>query len=354
MLEKSIKKKKKNRIQQQKNNNLNTSIHCFYTMSVVDGLGDWLDLTDRELEILKIIHHLDSAGDATSPESIVNEFKRSYGKRLQKPNLFHLLKKLRQQKYVKKTGYGKYKLDLEEINSQLEEKTDSLDEDRRNLDKFRDNLRESLHQMTWDLATPEVEYMDYETLYSHLAKMAEQADTISIVASFPQITYSRELSTGLNRENYLDTLYKNAVKKDKLHLEYLTDLDVDYLFNHCFRVHEDPAKAFQEAQNTVNKLELLTQKNPNIDIRFQQDPHGLDVIIRTNQKTPREFALLVQDEHQDTMAGINIKHTKTSQNSHQTFNRTYQYSLKLSTPAGQRKIQETKKSLTKKYGILNK
>lgn len=320
--------------------------------SVFDGFGGWTGLTGRESDILKIVYRLQAGGGDTSPESIVGEFKRVFRTPIRKPNLFHILKNLREKGYLVHEGYGSYRIDADGLNQALAERQQMLQEKEGELAGFRKDLEGSLRRLSYGLTPPKVDYLEYHDFWKRMGEMSRETDKLSLVASFPQIAYTRTVYRTLGREKYMEPLYREATRKKGVRLEYLTDLDVDFLFNHCFRSLEDPRKAYRETVRILDTLENLVEKQPNIDVRHLPDPHGLDVAIRHKEEEPIEFMLFIKDEHQDLMAGILIKNPAIAKNSHQMFTRGYEYATPLTSRQGREILGETRENLEKKYGIL--
>jgi len=57
----------------------------------------------------------------------------------------------------------------------------------------------------------------------------------------------------LKRE-YIKTLWKRCLENEELHINYITPLDVEFLFNHAFRVFGDPEKAYKESLIIIEEL----------------------------------------------------------------------------------------------------
>jgi len=185
-----------------------------------------------------------------------------------------------------------------------------------------------------------------------MSQTLKDASRFQVVTSIPNIILSRQIATGLHRETYNEALYKRAVKNKKLELQYLTDLNIDHLFNTCFRLLGEPKLAYREAQATLDRIDPLLKQNPNIQIRYHEDPHGLDIAVKTTQH-PQEFILFIKDEHGTIEGGLKINSAETSRNAHQMFTRGYQYATALTETQGQKQTKKIKQKLKQKYGILD-
>jgi Mn-dependent DtxR family transcriptional regulator len=317
----------------------------------LDCLSGWLDLTERELDLVKIIYRIEVRAGSVSPEDIAREIKRLKGKKPLKPNLFHMLKKLRQQNIISRSGYGRYQLNREGIQKNLETRGLEFQRELEQFQKVQSDVEGTLQKLAWRLTQPKVEYLNHNKLYQAMSKTLRDAQRFQVVTGFPNISLSRQIVTGLHREEYNEALYRRAVKTKKMELEYLTDLNIDHLFNLCFRMFGEPKHAYREAQATIDRLETLINQNPNIHVRYHEDPHGLDVAVKTTDQ-PQEFILFIKDEHEAIEGGLRISSRETSRNAHQMFLRGYQYATPLEGNTGQKQTRKIREKLREKYGIL--
>jgi len=56
-------------------------------------------------------------------------------------------------------------------------------------------------------------------------------------------------------------------------------LDVEFLFNHAFRVFGDPEKAYKESLIIIEELANQIDNYENLDIRYMRDLQAMDAFI---------------------------------------------------------------------------
>jgi hypothetical protein len=317
------------------------------------NMHKWLELTQQQLEVLKVIYKLQQTPGKTTPKEISREYKRIHGKQILKPNLFTILKLLQKRGLLSKAGQADYKVDMEGIKKNLEDKRQTLEKQQTDFENACRHTEEYFQKLTWQLDRPIVEYLDHDELYQKMAEILQESETYYAVANFPMIAYTQKLNHGLAREPYTDALWNRCLKKEQLQVNYITDLNIDYLFNHAFRVYGDPKLAYRECHTVVNQLENQIQSSAKLDIRYLEDPHGLDTgIFQRKGREPDEFMLFVRDEHEDITGGVHVKSLDTARSALKMFNRGYEYAEKLAGKAGENSIGKTREVLKQKYGIL--
>ncbi|MFH1403989.1 MAG: hypothetical protein ABIH11_06960 [Candidatus Altiarchaeota archaeon] len=318
-------------------------------------LHKWLDLTQQQLDIVKIIYKIRQTPGKSTPNDIGKEYKRIHGKPILKPNLFTILKLLQKRGIVEKVGQADYSVDIDGLRDTLGKKRRYLEKQQTEFDKACQDTDEYFRKLTWQMDRPIVEYLDHDELYGKMAELLQDSEVFYSVANFPMISYTQKLNHGLAREPYTEALWNRCVKKEDLEVKYLTDLNVDYLFNHAFRVYGDPKLAYRECNTVINQLENQVESNKKLDVRYMEDPHGLDTgIFKRIGREPDEFMLFVRDEHEDITGGLHVKSLDTARNALKMFNRGFEYADRLSGEAGKSIINRVREGLEQKYGILGR
>ena len=311
----------------------------------------WLKLTPQQFDIVKIIYKLRNRGLQPTPKNIQKEYKIEYNKYLMKPNLFAILRILIQKNVISKKGTADYLLHENGIRQIIGEARLKLDAEYSELERTQKEVDQFFKELTYKRETPDINYLEDEDIYKRLGEIIDESTIFYVVSDFPQISYTPEMTHALGRQPYTEKLWKKINKQD-IHVEILTTLDVDILFNHAFRAYEDPKTAYAESATIINRLKTQVKKHKNLDIRYSPEPSGLDVAI-SETKAPKEFMIFTRDEHNDIQGGINIKSRKTSSNALKTFKKTYNYSTPLNKKQGTEIITQTQNKLKNKYGILN-
>jgi len=319
-------------------------------MGDFDSVGRWLDLTGQQFDVLKAIYSLQSKGSPTKPKAIFEEYSQVNKRYLQKSNLFGLLRELVARGYVSKTAGAKYVVEFAGIQSALVGKRDGL---RRDLTAFERALSdaESFFREYVGLGVPRVSYLPVGTLYSKMAESVPSSQTVYGFAKFPAIAYTNQVAGSLDRLPYAEALWEYCLRRKSARICYLTELDVDQLFNYCLQVFGEPAAAFKEASIVVDQLENMIGGNSNLDVRFLENPLGLYIMLPVagDEVVDRVF-LLTRDEHGSVIGGIHIQSRDISARFHDSYMRKFDHAEKLKPGAP---IFDASRNLLKqKYGVL--
>jgi hypothetical protein len=180
-----------------------------------------------------------------------------------------------------------------------------------------------------------------------MAEAVEKSNRFHIVSDFPIIAYTNEMVEAIGLTEYAKSLWTNVKETD---LRILTDLNTDTLFNHAFHTYGDPKLAYTEAEAIVQRLRTQSKTHKRLDIRYMSDPHGLDVAV-CETKQPSETIIFTRDQHQHINGGIRIKSRETATNAVQSFERTYQKAVKITTKDGQEILAQTAQQIKNQYGI---
>lgn len=312
-------------------------------------VGGWLDLTSQEFEILKNIYRLDAAGGRASPKTINSAYAHENNKTIQKQNLHKILRKLVDSDFVARKGQGEYTVSLPGIQTALAGRRQKRADELSNFEQVTENIEEEFHKHLSPTDAPYVEYLASTTLYDHIAGILGDAVEFNIVANFPSIAYPPNLAAKLDRSEYSSVLAERCLSRGILQANFLTDLDVDHLFVHCFRVLDSPGKAFKLASNILNNIESMAESDSKVDVRYHPDPHGLDVAVPIAEE-PQQFYLFTRDEHQEISGGIYVKSRDSSRNALQSFRRSFDYAERDLT----KHLETARNKLAHKYGILGK
>lgn len=318
-------------------------------------LGGWLNLTDQQFQILVALHQLELRKEIPSPQNIVGEYKLISNKLIQKPNLFTILKSLSGKKLIKKTGQGEYAVNFDGVHNILVDEKEEKQKDLKQLELVVAETEDYFMRQLMPTEQPRVEYLDHDVLFKTLAESLASSTSFYIVGNFPSIAYTYPVYAGLGRDKYLETILAKTLKEKTLTVYFITDLDVDYVFNHAFMTLGDPAKAYHECRLMLKQLRNLVELSENIDVRFHEDPHGLDVAIPVKRKDePTEFIIFTRDEHKNVMGGVHVKAVEPAKAAKHMFNRLFQYAEKLRGAQAEKRIGEAEERLTIKYGVLEK
>lgn len=318
-------------------------------------LGNWLNLTEQQFQILTAVHQLHLRDEASSPKNIVAEYKGISNKLIQKPNLFTILKTLSEKKLLRKTGQASYALDFDGLRDLLSDKREVKQKELNQLDRILMETEEYFRKRLKPREQPEVNYLDHDALFKKLADAVNHSTGYCVVGNFPSIAYTYPVYSGLHREEYMNALLENALKKKTLNVSFLTNMDVDYLFNHAFMTLGDPARAYRECRIMLQQLRNILDSNENVDVRYHEDPHGLDVAIpEKREDDPTEFIIFTRDEHKNIMGGVHVKAGEPARQAKHMFKRLFNYAEKLEGKTAEKIIQKIEEQLDEKYGVISK
>jgi hypothetical protein len=308
-------------------------------------VAEALNITEQQLEILACLYKLESMGRRVNPKSIMNEYRDIHGKPIQSSNFFSQTKQLQDKNLIRKVGAARYALNLEQIKRILAEKREQRLAELREFEKLTDDAGEYFKSMIRTAERPLVEYFEYEELFASLTKKVKTAKKIYLVNNFPTIAYTYKVANGIGRGEFLKALWDRAFEKEKLKLYCLTTLQVDYPFNHAFRVLGDPEKAYSECKIMVDQLQSQIESHENLKIRFHEDTPSLDVMIIDDG----EFYLFTRDEHRNIQGGIHIQSPGTTASTKAGFMKEFEYALEVDKDV----VKKLMKNLDEKYGPAN-
>ncbi len=286
--------------------------------TAIEGLANWLDITGQQLSILSIINALKKDEKKASPKNISLEFKKKEGKSIQKSNLFTQIKALMEKDFIEKAGKADYKIVPEAIKSALVEKERTLKEEAESISGLYESLEDYFADIVRDKNEQLVEYLDYESLFDILERKLRYAKEYYIVAKFPGIAYTYTTYSKIKRGKYLETMSRRCFDTKELKITYITQLGLDYPFEHSMRLYGDSKAAYRECEIIIKQLENQVKNYDNLDIRYLKHPFGFDVVIPVINDV-NEFFLFIRDEKEFVVGGIHIKSPKTARKAYERF-----------------------------------
>jgi len=312
-----------------------------------DTIKEWLGITEQQLQVIKAIYRLETGKTETTPKNITREYARTHGKTIQKPNLFTILRTLIEKELIKKDGHSSYRVDFDGIRGSLHAHKDKLAREREEFQKAYGRTEDYFRKHVAKSQYPSVSYHEHDELYAEITKSISNSDTFNIVASFPCISYTYNIAVGVNLLEYAETLWRRCFKEKSLEVNYLTTLDIDYLFNQAFRSLEDPKLAFRECELVLKQLANQAETQPKLSVRVAEEQKGMSICLPLREKAA-EFYLLIKDEHKEVLGGIKIRSPETSYQAENMFNLGFNYAEELT----QKAVDKALKKLKQEYGIL--
>ena len=283
----------------------------------LEELSEWLGITKQQLTILTVINSLRTRKRVASPKNISLEFKKQQGKSIQKSNLFTQIKILIDKDFIAKSGKADYIIVSEAIKSKLLERKSALLEEADEIDKVWASLDTYFVDMSQEKEQI-IEYLDYDSLFDLLERRLRYAKEYFIVAKFPGISYTYTTYSKIKRGKYLETMRHRCFDTKELKLTYITQLGLDYPFEHSMQLYNDHKAAYRECEIIIKQLENQVKNYENLDVRYMEHPFGFDVIIPVIDEI-NEFFLFIRDEREFVVGGIHIKSPKTAKKAYERF-----------------------------------
>ncbi|MBN2014275.1 MAG: hypothetical protein JW778_03755 [Candidatus Altiarchaeota archaeon] len=313
-------------------------------------VGKWLDLTDQQFGILLSLYKLETIGEKTTPKNIEHEYLKTYGRAPQRSNLFGQIRQLLSRNMITKEGQGSYSVNFGVIYALLQDRKDAFIEELNEFNRVSEQIKEYFRKAAIQTTKPKVEYFNYDEFYNALAESIKTKERFYTTTKFPSIAYTYSLSAGIGTINYTNTVWERCFERRELQACYLTTLDVDFPFNHAFRVYGDPKRAYRECIIVIDQLWNQIQTHPNLDVRFLKELHGMDVFIPETHE-PKEFFLFTRDEHRNIIGGIKVMSPETAISAKQMFMRDFEYAERLTGQKGEEIMENLKKELEERYSI---
>jgi len=314
-------------------------------------LARWLSITNQQLDIMMSIYRLQAEGIETSPRNIEKRYINDYGESLQKSNLFGQIRSLVHKGLVIKERKGVYSVNLDAMDHLLNMKREELERELHEFNQIANEAREYFKKVSLSTIKHSVNFLNHAEFYKAIAASTKNASTIYSTAHFPTIAYPYTIARGLSRDDYVKVVWERCFEKRELEVKYLTSLDVDFPFNHAFRVYADPKNAYQEAGLIIDQLMNQVLSHPGLDIRYMEYPHCMDIFI-PEKNEPKEFFLYTRDEHRNIIGGFHIRSAETAISVKEIFLRDFEYAEPLRGPKTNDIIRDMKEHLERKYGVI--
>lgn len=314
-------------------------------------LTQWLNITSQQANVLLTIHKLEAGREKTSPKNIATRYKKDHDTYIQKPNMFVILKTLMEKDLIRRRELSDYRIEFDGIAAALHRHRDGLRDELARIERIAPDIEAYFRRLAPRGSRPDVATLAYDDFYEHLSRRLAAAKTLLSASSFPLPAYTPQVAAGLGKTDLHQILTSRCFADETLALRYVSDLDVDYLFNHCFRALGDPTKAYREAGLILDQLKSQTDTQKQLSVHVIDDLAGFDVSIPLDDE-PRDFYLVTRDEHRDIAGAIYIKNAETADAHITQFFQRYDYADDLAGKQGTAIISEKHQELNHKYGGL--
>ncbi|MBM3308958.1 MAG: hypothetical protein FJY77_01770 [Candidatus Altiarchaeales archaeon] len=312
-----------------------------------DSIASWLETTEQQFQIIKTIYRLEGRETEITPKNIGKEYEKIYGKSIQKPNLFTILRTLGEKELIKRDSTSNYKIDFDGVRQTLEKHQNKLEKEREEFQKAYTKTEDYFKRHISRSEYPTINYYEQKELYVEMLKSIKTSNTLYIITDFPSIAYTYNLATGVDNLEYIETLWKRCFKEKNLDISYLTTLNTDYLFSQAFRTTQDPKIAFTECELVLQQLVSQGESYKKLKVRVVEEQKGMDVLIPIRDK-PTEVFQFIKDEHKEILGGIKIRSAETAMQAENMFKQGFNHAEDMNNKL----MQKAHKKLKLEYGIL--
>ncbi len=316
----------------------------------IEHVAGVLGLPGQQFEILVSIYAVEHSDKRASPGNIMRGYEKSFRRKIASPNFFTQLKRLQEARFVRKTGVACYSVDLDRVREVFADKRELRRKEIEALDKLSDDaVDEYFSSQASKQRMPVVYYTDFESIFSEIVVKLKRADKVYILTYFPIVSYPYPLAKGIGRGDYVKALWDRCFDRERMEIFYLTDLNVDLLFSHAFRVFGNPRQAYEECKIAIDLLhDRIDKYLDRLHVRFMKDYVTVtqDMIL-VEGRDDLDYYLLTKDEHMDINGGIYINETGTAAYAKKSFLNNFEFSSEVSSKL----LNEKKRLLDKKYGF---
>ncbi len=302
-----------------------------------------LGITDQQLNLLKTIYKLNTKNKAATPREIEAAYAKDQGGGIQKSNLFRQMKILQDKGFLTREGEANYKINFDGLKKTLDQRKQEYTQTLQHYEQLT-NETEEYFRKTTSSEKPQVEYLDYNELFSRLTKSIKKSHKYYITAKFPGMVYTYSPYSSAGRGEYIQTLIQKCFEKHELEVTYLTPLDLDYPLMHSMNLYKDKQKALRECELIINQLESLVEIHQNLHIIYLSNPYGLDVVIPESNDLDESY-IFIRDEKMNVTGGIYIRSSETAKRSKETFLNLCSTGREISGEYGKKVCTELKKKL---------
>jgi len=266
-------------------------------------LKDWLHLTNQQYLVLRSIVELQGTPNC-KPKEIEEKFKEMSNKHIQKTNLFGLLKLLMDRDYLVKDEKMNYRVNVEAIKGKLQVERNKLKSEDEELAGYLENPNRLLSGLdsgyNEDIITKLITKKEF---YSKISSKLNIYMDYCNISRFPSLFFTETISKRLGRDKYIDVMGKKCFTEKNLNMSYLTNLNVERIYNHTKKIFANKKDAIKEVLLVIDRFELLVKNNKNLHVYYSENKPDWEYIIPYSG-FPKEFFLILRSKNIEDSPGI--------------------------------------------------
>lgn len=238
----------------------------------ISDFSRWLNTTEQQTDILKTIYRLQHRNRNPSPKNIEEEYYATHNKRMQKPNLFHILRQLIEKDLVVKEGQARYGVNLEGLRSALKARERVMEAELKQFKSVCAEADEHLMRASLKPLQPVMRYYDYAQRTDKLIQSLRDAKKFYVIGVFPNICLTYPIAQKLKKESYIEFLRKRCFKDKELSISWVSYMDTEQLFRYALMLHGKRGLAVQECESVLNQLQSFLETYDNLEVYFLDRP----------------------------------------------------------------------------------
>lgn len=313
-----------------------------------EELRQWLDITQQQFELLKIIFQIEKEKETATPKSIDKVYSTQYKKTIQKPNLFNQLNLLMERGIVIKTGKAQYCTNVDTIKQIIGQRKQNLAKELENCEKASEQV-ELIKKVLNKPVQPITKYLDGDKIFQEMAIELQRAKAFNMIAGFPGIAFTYGIYGFGERGEYWRAL-SEGLKSNSMKLRYLTSLDISYPLFYAYKIYKNKNAAIKESLVIIDNLAEMVKQYKNIEIRYSPNDMSGHIIIE--KEYPTHTVQLFRNVNRDITGGIVIDSTQVAEDCKNSFLEEFNAAAKVDAKS-QALFDSLKKQIkTKGYDIL--
>ncbi len=321
--------------------------------------SDWLGITKQQLELLLIAYDLGAGTTAVSAANMLSEYEKRNARPLKRQNLFTQLKQLLELGLLNRLGHSDYQVNAKRIRELMTQKRKELKDRFSAFEHFAGDLENKLKDAASKQSRPVARYLTPDQYMKTIADLLTTCRKYYADSPFPNLCYTSSLFEGISRRAFVSNQIERCIELRKMHIYYLTDLNISLAFRRAMRIFGgDAERAASECNKVIDNL-LTLVRHPFLDMRYMEvlpGPHMY--IFETDQ--PREVILSLRGsivsraaipfkEERDPYGGVSLYSPEIAREARQIYLSSFNKAIKLNSKQGKKVIENIRGVVEKLY-----